>query len=159
MSLGLAALNVALSQEGVRETGPNDSPEIRRYLASVGLGPGHAWCAAFTFWAVAMAARQLNLPNPLPRTGGVLRMWRDCSTHLKYSEPAKGRIYVQDHGKGKGHTGFVLALLGDGEFADISGNTNGAGSREGTMVLRKTRREADCLGYIDLDAFGPPEAA
>ncbi|MBM3449786.1 MAG: hypothetical protein FJX78_02155 [Armatimonadetes bacterium] len=44
------ALEIAGSQEGVREVGgPNQGPQVNEYLKSVGLGPGARWCAAFVY--------------------------------------------------------------------------------------------------------------
>lgn len=47
---------VYLSEIGVREaTGNNDGPRIEEYLRYCGLGPSHAWCAAFVSWCFGQA--------------------------------------------------------------------------------------------------------
>lgn len=47
----LAALNVAITQIGVKEEPPgsNTGPQVKKYLISVGLGP-NPWCLAFVHW-------------------------------------------------------------------------------------------------------------
>lgn len=67
-------LAVAVSQIGVMENPPgrNTGPEVDKYLESVGLGPGYAWCAAFVYWVFEKAARTVNVLNPVIRTAGVL---------------------------------------------------------------------------------------
>lgn len=49
------------SQVGIKEaTGNNDGKEVEKYLKSVGLKRGDAWCAAGQSWCHI----QLNIPNP-----------------------------------------------------------------------------------------------
>ena len=50
--LAAAALRYAQSQVGQREQpkGSNRGPMVDKYLASVGLQPGYAWCQAFVYW-------------------------------------------------------------------------------------------------------------
>lgn len=46
---------------GVKEaTGRNDGKRVSEYLAYVGLGPGHEWCAAFVCYNLGKA----NIDNP-----------------------------------------------------------------------------------------------
>jgi hypothetical protein len=66
-------------------------------------------------------------------------------------------IFIMDTGPagGAGHTGIVEKIEG-GALVTVEGNTNAAGSREGTAVLRKTSRRvsADSInkGFIDYGA-------
>lgn len=138
-------LEIAKSQIGVREaTGHNDGPAVEKYLASVGLGKGYAWCQSFAYWVCKEAYGKEN--NPLVKTGGVLRNWSE--TKLKKSKtPIVGSIFVMDLGKGLGHTGFVTGIEGD-SILTIEGNTNDGGSREGIGVFARKRKINTIKGYI-----------
>jgi hypothetical protein len=161
-SLALHALAVAASQIGVREQpeGSNSGPEVDRYLTSVGVAPrvgpaaNRAWCGAFVYWCYQMAAQSLTLPNPLVRTGGVLRHWNDARTHAAARRYRKARaledasfirpgfIFIYDFGRGLGHTGLI-ERIDNGRMITIEGNiADGATpGREGVGVFRTDRRK------------------
>lgn len=153
-----AALQAAQEQVGVTEQPGNRGPQIEAYLASVGLTPGRPWCVAFVYWCFARAAREWEIENPLSRTGGVLHHWSLAPDSVKIAPQAPiddlrvitpGSLFLIDHGYGRGHMGFVLAVERTG-LRTIEGNTNFAGSREGDGVRRRTRRFGEInLGYID----------
>ncbi|WP_270933410.1 peptidoglycan-binding protein [Falsiroseomonas oryzae] len=163
--LAEAALDVARGQLGVSEKPPgsNKGPEVERYLASVGLGGGFAWCAAFVYFCAAEGAKKIGAANTLPRTGGVLEMWRrakqvglPCITaEAARAQPAMvtaGMIFIMRFSETTGHTGFVEARDG-GRLVTIEGNSNDGGSREGTGVFRLERRTLgmpQLLGFIGL---------
>lgn len=130
----------AAADVGVREaSGRNDGPEVERYLAHVGLGPGYAWCAAFvsyhldqcgvnnprSAWSPAFAsvADQVWTPRKAsrsPRPGDVFSIYF----------PSLGRV---------GHVGLVAGL--DGNYINtIEGNTSGPGSRDGDGVYARRRQ-------------------
>lgn len=136
-------IEFAKSQIGVREaTGHNDGPIVEKYLASVGLGKGYSWCEAFCYYCVG----QFYKPNPMVRTGGVLRQWEE--TKLKKSlTPVADSMFIMDLGKGLGHTGFVTEVKGD-SILTIEGNTNNDGSREGIGVFARKRKISTIKGYI-----------
>lgn len=156
-----AVLAVAASQVGVREI-PQDSnrgPDVEKYLASVGLGPGYAWCAAFVYWCLREAGSQLNKPNRCLRSGGVIKQWNHAAGRLPTitsrearDNPAllkPGMVFVIDSGKGLGHEGFVLSVSG-ASFTTIEGNTDGSGSREGGGVYQRLRKVGEInKGYVD----------
>jgi hypothetical protein len=149
------ALEVALSYLGTKEVGANRGPEVEKFLASVGLGPGAAWCAAFCYFCVQEATLRLQgVINPLPRTGGVLKMWQRTPWWLTTKTPVEGAIFIQDRGGGKGHTGFVVAVDFD-SVATVEGNTNRKGSREGDGVYRQRRKLDSIIGFIDVSASVP----
>lgn len=160
--LGRKALDVAIGELGTMEVpaGSNSGPRVNQYLASVGLGPGFAWCAAFVYWCASQAAAGAN---PLPRTGGVQKMWRDglslglpaLTTAEALAQPnriAPGMAFFITHGAGTGHTGFVEGLLPDGRLMTVEGNTNDGASREGVGVFRLQRRTIGSisLGFLSL---------
>lgn len=142
------ALEIALSQNGVREKGgPNCGPEVEAYLAAVGLGKGNAWCMAFVYWCFNKAATELSVKNPLVKTAGVLNGWNLATcTKVKAKDAEQnpaiikpGYIFIMDYGHGKGHTGIVVSVEG-GYINTIEGNTNSALSREGDGVFQQKRK-------------------
>jgi hypothetical protein len=153
MTLGQLALKYAIAELGKQEIplGSNWGPHVRKYLQSVGLDFPAAWCAAFVYWCFAQAAKEMGIPNPVPKTGGVLNMWRlaDAKNKMKATiEPQRGDIFIMDYGKGLGHEGIVEKK--DATFVyNVEGNTNDSGSREGIEVTRKQRpRKGKIIGYL-----------
>lgn len=62
---------IALNEEGVKESGKNKG-EVCKYLKSVELSCGYAYCAAGQYWSFAFSCEELNLQKeliPLPKTG------------------------------------------------------------------------------------------
>jgi hypothetical protein len=158
--IGEAAITAALFELGVAEEGGNNrGPRVEEYLRSVSLAPGFSWCMAFTFWCFRQAAARLKLVNPCPRTGGCLRLWSlaDAATKVGFETPARGKIYVLDHGRGLGHVGIVELVNTDGTISEVSGNTNKDGSRDGNCVWRHVGKDpaaihgGHLLGYLDMD--------
>lgn len=165
-----ATLKVAASQVGVREKpmGSNSGPEVNKYLASVGLGPGNAWCIAFVYWCFEQAAKELGVANPVVKTGGVLAHWNAAGergiprikTDQAVNKPSlitPGMIFVIDTPPpgGGGHAGLVEAVIG-GKLTTIEGNSNDGGSREGVGVFRrKNSRKINSInkGFIDYSHF------
>ena len=172
-ALALQALAIASSQIGVREQpeGSNSGPEVDRYLTSVGVAPrvgpaaNRAWCAAFVYWCFQNAARSLTVPNPLIKTGGVLKHWEGARTEgpAKLHRKARaiedaafirpGFIFIYDFGRGLGHTGMVERVDG-GRLVTIEGNIADGASpgREGVGVFRTDRRKVTdkmLVGFLE----------
>jgi hypothetical protein len=133
----------------------NRGPEVDAYLKRAGAPLGCAWCCAFVYWCMDEAARALGRENPMVKTAGCLDHWRRArargatriARRLALDDPAlvvPGAIFIIDHGKGLGHTGFVERLQG-GLLHTIEGNTDASRTREGGGVYRLTRR----LGEIN----------
>lgn len=146
-------LVAARGQVGVREDGYNRGPMVEKYLASVGLKPGNPYCLAGLYWCGQRAAEMAGEENPMLRTG-------HCETFFKWaksrgyvlSSPKKARlgdIGIMLFGEGKGHA-FIIDQLGQGNWQTIEFNTNGAGSREGDGVMRRTRRWTEVAGVVRL---------
>jgi len=132
--------DIYISQIGVREaTGHNDGKDVEKYLRSVGLGKGYAWCAAFVRWcydsaniytSINGAAASAHNPKNLvlfhhkmikvPQAGDAFTLWY----------PKLNRI---------GHTGFYHRKVNNTVYESYEGNTNEAGSREGDGVYKKYR--------------------
>lgn len=151
VTLSMRALSIAKSQLGNSEVpkGSNKGPHIKKYLNSVGLDEGYAWCMAFVYWCVNEASKEMNVPNPIIKTAGVLNQWNKIPKAMKKTVPQAGDIFIMDFGKGAGHTGFVTSVK-DGVINTIEGNSNDEGSREGYEVCRKPngRKMASIKGYI-----------
>lgn len=152
MTLSQSALKKAQSQIGMQEVPKNSNagPAVEKYLKSVGLGKGYAWCMAFVYWCVKEACTELVLPNPLTKTGGVLAMY-NAEPDLRVTDPQPGDIFIMDFGKGLGHAGIVVAKLPNGKLHTIEGNTNDDGSREGYEVAQRyDRKVSQMKGFLRL---------
>lgn len=138
-------IEIAISQLDKCEIpkGSNWGPDVEAYLKSVGINFPASWCMAFVYWCVKTS----GMVNPLVKTGGVLNQWNKIDKKYKFKEPKAGDVFIQDHGKGLGHTGFVEKVQGDKIFT-IEGNTNDTGSREGYEVCRRVRDIKSCIGFI-----------
>lgn len=128
-------LRVALACEGASEVpaGTNRGPFVERCQRVTGNAPGSAWCASF----VAMVGTAaLGAAWPLPATGGcqVLAEFA-IAKHILYDTPQIGDVFLIWHPElGRfAHTGLIVGADAD----TISGNTSGAGSREGWLVGRR----------------------
>lgn len=135
----------------------NGGPRVNQYLASVGLGTGFSWCAAFAYWCYQQAADSLGVKNPMVKTAGCLDAWNRApaagAKRIPSNDPARvmaGQVFVMDHGGGLGHMGIVERVDG-GNLTTIEGNTGPDGTREGLGVFeRKARTIASInLGFLD----------
>lgn len=116
----------------------NKGPGVKKYLNSVGLGEGYAWCMAFVYWCVQEVCQDYGVSNSLKKTGGVLDQW-NSREKLRVTTPQPGDVFIMDFGRGMGHTGIVVEVNGD-SIRTIEGNTNDEASREGYIVAEKTRK-------------------
>lgn len=142
-------LDLAKREIGVREEPPgsNSGPEVNKYLASVGLGPGYAWCAAFVFWCFEQVTAKMNRENPLVKTAGCMEHWRRTGGEKIPAKDAvanpsligPGCIFIISRGSGQGHTGIVKGVQ-DGYIQTIEGNTNKDRSADGGGVFELTRK-------------------
>jgi hypothetical protein len=160
-----AVLRLALGQDGVREArAANTGPEVNRYLASVGLAPGYAWCAAFVYWAISGAAKAAGIEPPFLRSAYCpdIHSWarhRDIlhgtpqpGDAFLYLVPEGGRVWAH-------HIGLVTAV-GGGRFRTIEGNTNRANSSEGDGVYQRDRPISASYAFVRwVDLLPPAEDA
>lgn len=126
-------LAVARPLVGQVEEGNNAGRFVEEVLSSVGLGPGHPWCAAFNFFVFREAGFSSLVPksawSPDWLRGGERRRTGHPADVFGIYFPSRGRI---------AHTGIVEAQQGPW-LTTIEGNTNEAGSRDGDGVYRKKR--------------------
>lgn len=142
-------VKIAESQLHVQEEprGSNAGRDVEKYLITVGLGKGYAWCMAFVYWVVQEAATQKNAVNPLKKTAGVLDQWNN-RVNLRVTTPQPGDIFIMDYGRGLGHAGFVTQVRSDGTLETIEGNTDDKASREGYKVARRIRKINAIKGFL-----------
>jgi len=162
------ALDVAESQVGVRESPKNSNrgPEVERYLASVGLDGGYAWCSAFVYWCSEQAAVNRGLSEvPLVRTAWTPSIWswaKKKNLGVKPDDVLNQDVKLDSgclfllHGVVSGrarvkHVGFVVSSNG-GFIETIEGNTNKSGSREGGGVYRLTRKINSVYRFVNYGA-------
>lgn len=142
--LRIRALQIMNTQLFVREkTGKNDGKEVEAYLKSIGLGAGYPWCQASVYWCYDLAAKQLSMVNPVPKTGGVLECLRQAKAKgyriiLDPEQYMQGDQFIMDYGGGKGHTGLIEAKVLTNVYT-IEGNTNDEGSRDGNGMFERSR--------------------
>lgn len=151
MTLQEQALKVAITQLGVREApgNKNSGKDVEKYLTSVGLGKGYAWCMAFNYWCYEQASIAMGRKNPLKKTAGVLDQWNARKAEFRQASPQPGDIFIMDYGKGQGHTGIVVSINEkEGTAQTIEGNTNDEGSREGYEVCYRERELSSFKGLL-----------
>jgi hypothetical protein len=163
-SAGDVFAGVIAGHKNIKEEpkGSNTGNMVNQYLASVGLGPGLPWCAAFVYYVFDQFTKRLGVKNELPKTGGCMNHWERADKNLKIpiadvkNNPSlvkPGQIFIMTRpGKGLGHTGIVIDVDPQRrEFISIEGNTNDQASGEGDRV-GVNRRKIDStrfVGFID----------
>lgn len=137
---------------------------MEKYLATVGLGAGHPWCAAFVVWCFREATIRSGggLLLPLPRTGKCARLWAKATPLWKSGQPSVGAVYIHledpDDPESDGHCGIVTGFT-DRTIMAVEGNTNAAGSRLGDRVRINARARDYCnVGFIDIGREGPVDS-
>ena len=135
-------IKVYKSQIGVRElTGNNDGVDVEKYLKTVGLGKGYAWCAAFPKWCLlevkCLEAKAINgMAASTDRPGHYVFK---NGVFIKTALPGDvGCIYYKHLGR-IGHAFFFNGLSGNGMMYTVEGNTNSQNSREGDGVYLRIR--------------------
>jgi hypothetical protein len=160
-------LAVAAAEEAknIREQPRNSNrgPEVEAYLRSTDTPPGYAWCCAFVYWCFEQAAREMGTTNPMLKTAGCLDHWNRSrrkgtavvTSHDALDNPAlvePGMVFIMDHGRGAGHTGFVEKVNGS-LLTTIEGNTDASKTREGGGVYRLRRKIVEInKGFINYAA-------
>ncbi len=139
-----AHLDTALTYIGIQEIGSNEGPEVSAFLASVGLNPGYAWCAAFVSFCFD-AVEGIEMP--------VVRSARaqDFITSQSYTakqvmhhrvDPTFGWLAVFKKGNGPfGHVVFVIYWYGRCGVT-VEGNTSSGAfgnQRDGDGVWVRNR--------------------
>jgi len=138
-----AHLDTALVYLGAQEIGMNDGPEVAVFLASVGLSPGFAWCAAYVSFCLEAARVTL----PVVRSARAQDFITHDSIEAQYAahyrvNPAMGSLVVWKKGNGPfGHVGIVIYWYGRCGVT-VEGNTSSGqfgNQRDGDGVWVRTR--------------------
>lgn len=151
--LRFRAMEIMDSQLFVRElTGKNDGADVEKYLKSVGLGKGYAWCMAFVFWGFEEASADLGVKNLVPKTAGVLDCYAKAKGKYGVKDPEEGDQFIMDFGKGAGHTGMVTEVKNNRIYT-VEGNTSADPSyagedREGNGVFERSRPISSIKGFL-----------
>lgn len=147
----------------VVEEGRNWGFYVKKFLASVKIFRPAPWCGAFAYNGAIEAGYPKEKLPPAHLAGRVME-WLNWAKDNKIlykanqflsGDPMQGVFYgdlfLIINRDGTGHIGIVVAGTSrpaPGCFNTIEGNTNRNGSREGTAVLRRTRRFDDSLWFI-----------
>lgn len=125
----------------VREHGVNRGFWVEKFLASVGLGGGYAWCAAFVNWCLQHAGWTQKIKG-----AGAVRNWirwaRETNRTIAHDKIERGCLMCYMTSLTQGHMGIIVRVekvAGTVYLHTIEGNTNEAGAREGDGVYRKRR--------------------
>ena len=134
---------IYMGEVGTMElTGKNDGPGPRKYLKSVGLKEGFAYCAAFVRWSFDEAG--------IPTTITAWSPTAENKAHIIYASkrfsgnPEAGDVvtfYYPNLGR-VGHCGFFDSKVNESIYKSVEANTSDAGSgiiREGQGVFIKYR--------------------
>ncbi len=137
----LEVLQNITGQLDVKEVRNNSSPEIDKYLASVGINEPAPWCAAF----VSYNLNEVGVRNPNSAWSPDFARRTDIIWYSKSKSKPDVKccdvvtFYYSQLGR-VGHVGFLIKQDKAGYFITIEGNTNAAGSRNGDGVYMKKRR-------------------
>jgi hypothetical protein len=171
--------------QGVKENGVNNRGAWVDYFnARVGLPvptdprePGYPWCTSSAFCLFEEAARQKGLDNPFPKTGKAVEVYNRAEPICRVSNPRAGSIIILDHGKAwASELGTGARLTDSGHCCmanaavagDLSGNTNGGGSREGDRFFEHPWPDGGdaaavhggvIVGILDFDEAPQPPSA
>jgi len=116
------ALQLALTQKGIRETPPGSNVNI--YSKYFGFG-AQFWCADFVAWCLDKTGNQdRKVPWGYPSAVANITSWGKRNGKI-FSRPRKGDIFTYRNGK---HTGWVVSSQGS-SFTTIEGNTDGPDGR------------------------------
>lgn len=121
---GIAHLDTAIAHLHVRERTDNDGADVEKFLASVRLGPGYAWCAALITYclkAAKVVTVKIRSARALAfRTKDMIPIKEFLRSR---TSEARGYILVFQQGNGSmGHVGFVYVYKN--KFYTIEGNTS-----------------------------------
>jgi peptidoglycan hydrolase-like protein with peptidoglycan-binding domain len=147
------AIQIESLMIGVREEeGENAGVMVDAFQRATGNRPGDSWCVSFQVWVYDQAADGLGIPNPLPRTGGVLDLLHRTKSQViaaaDYSDPRPGDLGIIDEGNGHGHMYMVSGLGQPGYVDSFEGNTNPGGSSDGFGAFARVRSIAKTKAFI-----------
>jgi hypothetical protein len=136
-------LTLASSYVGTKEVGNNSGPIVSEFLQAVGLGPGHAWCAAAQMFFIKKVEAELGINSKVYRSGHCMSIWNKSPKELRLEKPEPGCLIIWNYvGSSSGHIGVVESVNGAATVTTIEGNTSNDAPgvvREGDGLFRKKR--------------------
>lgn len=151
---------IATAEVGVRESNDNSGARVMEYQAADTLGGTHyPWCASFVSWAIREASKATKTKNIWCNSAScdVILAWAR-KLNIVHTTPQVGDVFLVMVSKYDAtHTGIVVAVNGP-KFAEISGNTNDTGSRNGDGVYKQSRTNGDrylFVRWLDLCEAAP----
>lgn len=151
-----SVLECAISQIGQGNGANKPNKYTRWYYGNDTVAP---WCAIFMAWCFEQVGITDRLDGLTNKAG--CEPWRKWAVAKGYWRltPKAGAIVLYDWNKAAGdgadHIGIVESITSNGIVA-LEGNTSTNGSQSnGGYVLRKTRYNADIMGYIYVDTTAP----
>lgn len=143
MTVGEKALNVALSQLGVKEqpSGSNHVQYNSWYYGSEVYGVQFPWCMTFVMWVYNKAG--YPLPYKTASCSMLLNWYRSNMLSAIVTTPRAGDIVIYNFG----HTGIVQHN-GVQTITAIEGNTSLTSDDNGGCVMRRTREKSVVTAYI-----------
>lgn len=156
-------VKIAISKIGLKEepSGSNRGPQIQEFFDADNYDPngprpgddGYPWCAAFVDRVVQLAMEDghYTFKRPVTPSAFGLEDWslaQDDSTHTKRHPKSAdinpGDIVIFNFS----HVGIATSAANFGDFETVEGNTNEAGSREGTVVKKRLRNVSQVRSRI-----------
>ncbi|MBR1680333.1 CHAP domain-containing protein [bacterium] len=127
------AVEVALSQVGVREIGSsNNGSDVNKYRN--GVQNGVAWCASFVSYCYGSGQNTNNNKTfGYTASSQEIRIKAEKAGYYRKASsgytPKVGDVVVWNYGGGKGHVGIVASVNADGSFQTVEGNCGNAVQR------------------------------
>ena len=151
----MTALEVALTQVGVKEYPPNsNNVEYNTwYYGKEVSGSAYPWCAVFVAWCFD-EANEWALISDVENKASCNSWMRWAKKAGKFGQhPIVGSVVLFDWDADgvADHMGFVYKLLDDGRIQTVEGNTSYGNDSNGGEVMIRTRAFKNCLGFIDVE--------
>jgi peptidoglycan hydrolase-like protein with peptidoglycan-binding domain len=155
-------LDIARSQIGVVEfpSGSNGGPGVNKYQDAVNIPHGQRWSMAFVYWCFDQACINLEVVNPVFKTGNVHEGWMKAKGKILTNHDARvntslvlpGQVFIISTGNGHGHAGFVEKNE-NGLLTTIEGNICVNSSDGAIGVFKRTGRIIDTIntGFIQFE--------
>jgi hypothetical protein len=126
----------------------------------VGIPYGQRWLMAFVYWCFNLACTDLEIANPVFKTGDVNEGWVKARGKILTNHDAKvntslilpGQVFIISTGGGHDHAGFVEKNE-NGILTTIEGNICKNSSDGEIGVFRRTGRIIDTIntGFIQFE--------
>lgn len=154
----------AAAARHIREVGGNNhGPEVKRFLAEVGLPEGYAWCDAFLSYE-EHAAAGYRLPIESASVAVTFAKARELGWLVQ--RPQRGDLVLYDFdgdGQTDDHIGIVcrVVVIGGGfELHTVEGNTGDGSAADGDGVYLRVRSvKRGSVAYVRIPGTVPDAVA